>query len=239
MLRRSTESTACNEVRQQGFSILPTFIEFEQLLSIRRAALALTPTEHLKVYPKSSRVWDLHTHGDPFLQLLRNGSLDQILTDLLGQHYLLSDFSLNTIAPNQPGDTWHVDYPWNEMDRSVAGSLLGVQCILPLDQFTSLNGATELQPGSHLRQTPPEGSAAALRVFSGAPGSLLIMAAAVWHRSGVNNSGGERSALLLSFVERWVRPMMQAPSGHVTDDGRLRQLLGLTRRAESINGVPI
>ena len=66
------------------------------------------------------------------------------------------------------------------------------------------------------------------------------MAAATWHRSGFNADLHRRDAILLSFVERWIRPMSAPlPADPSTLPPRLASLLGLTRPAETINGVPL
>jgi hypothetical protein len=59
-----------------------------------------------------------------------------------------------------------------------------------------------------------------------------------WAR--LNRSDHPRTALLLSFVERWIKPM-SAPTAGLVDPipQRLRVLLGLETAVETINGVPI
>lgn len=66
------------------------------------------------------------------------------------------------------------------------------------------------------------------------------MAAATWHRSGQNSSGRPRAALLMSFVEKWIRPLSDPlPPDLWVHDQRLEVMLGLQRPAETINGVPV
>jgi hypothetical protein len=76
--------------------------------------------------------------------------------------------------------------------------------------------------------------------FLAEPGSLPIMAAATWHRSGFNASARPRAAALLSFVERSVRPLTDPPPPRPwAGTERLRILLGMERPPETINGMPI
>ncbi|MFI1163271.1 phytanoyl-CoA dioxygenase family protein [Streptomyces sp. NPDC020801] len=229
------------DVRTQGYAIWPGFLTEPVTAQLQDHATRLASGVHANHYPKSTRVWDLFRHGEPFVDLLANPSLAAVLDELLGEHHLLSDFSLNVVHPRQPVDGWHIDYPYNEMPAPVSGSLLGLQCVLPLVPFHSTNGATELVPSSHTRKSPPEPQPVHGQVvFDAEPGSLLIMAAATWHRSGFNTSPHSRSAILLSFVERWVRPMSDPPEpGPWARTGTLRTLLGMQRPPETINGVPI
>ncbi|MGH3712932.1 MAG: phytanoyl-CoA dioxygenase family protein [Micromonosporaceae bacterium] len=229
------------EVRAKGYAIWPEFLSPARCAALRDLAQALAESEHANHYPGSTRVWDLFRHGQPFTDLLTDPCLSALLNSLLGEHHLLSDFSLNVVHPGQPVDNWHIDYPYNEMPSPVTGSILGLQCVLALDQFHEGNGATQLVPGSDNPPRNPDPQAIDQQVvFCAEPGTLLVMAAATWHRSGVNASGARRSAALLSFVERWVRPMSDPPEpGPWTSTDALRTLLGTQRPPDTINGVPV
>ncbi len=201
------------DVQKQGFAVWPRFLDATRCAEIRSLTTALAEGEHGIRFPKSTRVWDLYRHGDRFVDLLADPALSSLLDGLLGENHLLSDYSLNVVQPGQPVDGWHVDYPYNEMPAPVTGSVLGLQCVLALDAFSATNGATQLVPGSQTRTGRPDPDTVTDHVvFDCEPGSLLVMAAATWHRSGFNASSGPRSAILMSFVERWVRPMTDPPS---------------------------
>ncbi|GGK72478.1 phytanoyl-CoA dioxygenase family protein [Mangrovihabitans endophyticus] len=229
------------KVRQVGYAEWPAFASAEQCTLLRRATASLTSSEHAHRYPRSTRVWDLHQFDSVFIDVVAHAGLAGILDDLLGEYYLLSDYSLNVVNPEQPVDDWHIDYPYNEMHEIVAGGVLGVQCVLALDPFTEKNGATRMAPGTHRRpQRPADPWPTSSEAFIAEPGTLLIMAASTWHRSGYNSSGRPRAALLLSFVERWIKPLSDPlPPGAWTHDQRLQKMLGLQRPAETINGVPL
>lgn len=229
------------DVRQAGAAIWPRFLIGQQLADLQTAARQLATGDHALHFPKSTRVWDLYRHGPCFLDLLVERRLSRVLRGLLGEHFLLSDFSLNVVDPHQPVDDWHIDYPFNEMDHLVVGSLLGLQCVLAIDEFSPKNGATQYLPGSHADpRRPGSEDIGTPAVFHAQPGTLLIMAAATWHRSGVNTSNSPRAAILLSFVERWIRPMSDPPEpGPWSSTQPLQLLLGIQRPPETINGVPI
>jgi len=230
-----------DEVRQRGYATWPGFATPDQCASLKNAAEILTGGEYANLYPKSTRVWDLYRHDPIFADMLIKPGLADLLDDLLGRYYLLSDYSLNVVNPDQPIDDWHIDYPYNEMPQLVNGGLLGLQCVLALDQFDEYNGATRLVPGSH---APPRRPSApwptTAETFMAEPGTLLVMAAATWHRSGFNSSGRPRAAILMSFVERWIRPLSDPlPADLWVHDQRLQVMLGYQRPAETINGVPV
>lgn len=228
-------------VHESGVAVVPHFATGNLLMSLRRRANELLRSNHALRFPKSTRVWDLYRHGQPFIDLLTNSHLGEFVADLLGEHYLLSDYSLNSVNPHQPQDDWHLDYPFNEMTTLTQDALLGLQCVLALDEFTAENGATQFVPGSHRPARRPDPSGGCELMSLEVPvGSLLIMAAATWHRSGYNSSSQPRTGILLSFVERWIRPMSGPPEpGPWSGTRALRLQLGMERPPESINGVPI
>lgn len=228
-------------VQREGAAVLPDFTPEPLLAALQVESDRLSDGGYAHRFPKSTRVWDLYRHGQPFIELLTLPQLGYALTALLGEHYLLSDYSLNIVNPEQPVDDWHLDYPYNEMPQLVSGSLLGLQCVLTLSDFTSDNGATQYHPGSHNPvRRPPVSVESQPQTLVAPPGTLLMLAATTWHRSGLNRSAAPRTAILLSFVERWVRPMMDSPGpGPWSCTRSLRLLLGEERPPESINGVPI
>lgn len=230
-----------SDVRSRGHATWPAFLDPAACCELRSLSQGLAVGQHGRHYPKSTRVWDLFKHGNPFIDLLTDAMFTTMVQELLGVNFLLSDYSLNVVHPGQPIDNWHIDYPFNEMSTTVSGSLLGLQCVLPLDSFEEANGATQLLSGSHnavSRSLTDEHREPT--VFEAEPGTLLVMAAATRHRSGFNDSGASRSAILLSFVERWVRPMTDPPGpGPWGRTEALRILLGMQRPPETINGVGI
>ncbi len=230
-----------DEVRNRGFAVWPGFASPEQCDVLRNAAGILATGEHAHQYPKSTRVWDLYQYDPAFVEMITDAGLADLIDDLLGRYYLLSDYSLNVVNPGQPIDDWHIDYPYNEMPTIVAGGILGLQCVLALDDFTETNGATRLVPSSHRPPCrPDEPWPTSAETFTAESGTLLIMAAATWHHSGLNSSGSPRTAILMSFVERWIRPLSDPlPTTRWAHDQRLQVMLGLQRPAETINGVPV
>ena len=228
-------------VATDGYAEWPGFVSGPLLESLTAASEALLSGPHARPYPKSTRVWDLYLLGPEFVDLVSDSHLARMLDALLGTDHRLSDYSMNSVNPGQRRDDWHLDYPYNEMPQLVDGAVLGVQCVLTLTAFTPDNGATELLPGTHQPPRRPDRTARRVpRRFTAKPGTLLVMAAATWHRSGYNKSTQARSALLLSFVERWIRPL-SAPTDGLAEPvaDRLANLLGLHRAPETINGVPI
>lgn len=228
----------------RGAYLWTGFLDAATTATLRAIATELTASSHAMAFPTSTRVWDLYRHGSPFLDVLLDQRLRGLFETVFGEHYLISDYSLNSIAPGQPGGRWHIDYPYNVMHRLPDDDgTLGLQCVLALDPFTVHNGATELIPGTHLTPKTPDDSAdrAVREPFVADPGDLMIMAASTWHRSGTNTSTTTRRAVLLSAVPRWVRPMNQPPTdtGPWTSTETLRIMLGAQPTPDTLDGIPL
>jgi hypothetical protein len=229
-------------VRRDGVGLWPEFITGEPLRILQEHAAQLAAGEYALDFPKSTRVWDLYRHGEPFLDLLGQAHLSALVQELLGEHCILSDYSLNVVKPRQPVDSWHIDYPYNEMPHLVTGAMLGLQCIITLNDFTEANGATCCVIGSHLPPRRPAGYSQPdhATILEAVEGTLIVMAASTWHHSGYNASQQPRTGILMSFVERWIRPMVDPPEvGPWSRTSAMRLLLGQERPPETINGVPI
>lgn len=238
--RRLEVALAMEALAKCGAFVWQDFLA-DELPSLRERARKLLSPEggFVRDYQRSRRVLDLF--NDPlYRRLLSDTRFETLLGSLLHEGYLLSDFSLNEVPPSNASDAWHIDYPYNEMAVRAWGGALGVQCIIALDDFTATNGATEYLPGSHKEGDAFVSRPVSVQRFLAPAGSLLLLHSATWHRAGDNTSNAARTALLLCFVERWIRPMMslhdlseetvRSASSHE------RRLLGL-ERADEIEGT--
>jgi len=226
---------ARESVLSGGFCVWRGFQDPSRCTVLRDRAEELLRGDAARQFPTSTRLWELYRYGDDMVDLMCHAGLLALAASLLGPYPILSDFSLNQVRGGELADYWHIDYPFSHMRTRVSGSLLGVQCIMPLSPFTADNGATQLVPGSHLRNGhPPADYQAGISTFTAAPGDLLIIAAATWHRSGVNTTDLPRTAVLFSFVENWIRPMTGPPEpGPWSAMTSARLLLGLERPARN------
>jgi len=202
-------SMISSQLAGTGAVVWSRFVDESSCTQLQELATELLSGSAARHLDRSTRVWHLYTHGAPFTDLLVRPDFIDVLGRILGPHFLLSDYSLNTVQPRQPVDDWHVDYPYNAMPSILFEPFLGLQCILALGRFTADNGATQYVAGSHLDPDPPSQHALEHSTFTADPGDLLLMSARTSHRSGFNDSEAQRTALLFSFVQRWIRPMSQ------------------------------
>ena len=129
---------------------------------------------------------------------------------------------------------WHSDYPYHwginaegKVPTPSGETVMGVQRIVCVSEFTKHRGATAFKLGSHaLDRRPPAdwGLASAVyqpdyRATNGLPyngpdadvieapaGSMILFDTRTWHRAGINRSGENRAAILMDITPAYIVP---------------------------------
>lgn len=231
MLESAVSAPSAARFHSDGYHLWRGFLEPERVKTLLVLAEDLLASDAALHTPESVRAFQLFRHGEAFSDLVTDERLQELTDTLLGPNALLADLSLNRVDRGAKPDRWHIDHPYNAMTHIVEGGLLGLQCVLPLTPFTADSGATEFLPGTHRRYKQPPLSPAGTPVTAVAePGDLLVLPAATWHRAGINATDEPRVALLLSFVESWIRPMADPPEpGPWSQTRAARIRLGIER----------
>ena len=129
---------------------------------------------------------------------------------------------------------WHSDYPYHwgidaagKVPTPSGQTIMGVQRIVCVSEFTKFHGATAFKLGSHaLDHGPPEDWGLAkdayhpdYRAANGLPyngpdadvieapaGSMIVFDTRTWHRAGVNRSERGRAAILMDMTPAYIVP---------------------------------
>jgi ectoine hydroxylase-related dioxygenase (phytanoyl-CoA dioxygenase family) len=105
-------------------------------------------------------------------------------------------------APAVFQNRFHQDFP-----RVLNGYTMSVNVMLAVDEFTPVNGATLVIPGSHQKVNPPHlvslaGTAVAATCQAG---SMLVFDSTLWHAAGANTSGADRLAINHQFTRSYIK----------------------------------
>lgn len=153
----------------------------------------------------SERVYALLAKAPPVARIVEHPAVLAVLDQLLTAHYRLSACLAIQVHPGETPQGWHFDdaYVWVSRPRR----MMGVSAIWALDDFTEMNGATEVIPGSHLwgpdEQAAPD-DPRAVKVLMPA-GSALLFAGTLVHRGGAHRGAGTRLAITPQYCEPWIR----------------------------------
>jgi len=157
---------------------------------------------------QSQRVWNLLNKEPELIPLIEHPVVLPMVRHVLGHDCNLHDFQSTSIGPKTGGGAWHVDAPLGQIAEPLPDFPLTLQNVWMLDDFTPDNGATRVMPRSHkLRKSPPWGSGPLEgEVTLTAPaGSVAIWLSNTWHRSGPNDTEGQRRAILCNYNVSWLR----------------------------------
>jgi hypothetical protein len=188
------------------------------------------------------RVWNLLAKGEVFSRMAAHPELMTVLRLFLGSEFTMGSIAANRILPGGPGQEPHVDYPYWDFHKpethpiGLNGSFpMNAQATILLDPFTESSGATAYVPGSQRELRYPTDADRfhehAERML-GEPGDTVLFFGAVWHCAMPNRSDHDRSAILIQYLPKWVKPLEDMPAalpaGFIERAGPdLRQLLGL------------
>jgi ectoine hydroxylase-related dioxygenase (phytanoyl-CoA dioxygenase family) len=188
------------------------------------------------------RVWNLLAKGQVFSTMAAHPVLMDILRKFLGTEFIMGSIAANRILPGGPGQEPHVDYPYWDFHKPQThpvgfnGSFpMNAQVSVILDPFTIDSGATGYVAGSQKQlRYPVEEDRFYDRMsqMTGNPGDVALFYGATWHCAMPNKSDHDRSAILIQYLPKWVKPMEDMPAALSPEfianaSPEIRQLIGL------------
>jgi len=203
---------------REGYAIIEGALSPEETREVRARLWAAMATSAADGVPLRGYAFDTDAHNlrvfhlfnlDPvFVDLIQRPPALTMVGSLLGEDYLISNFSANVTTPGSGrmqihADQGYVPPPW-------PAEPLACNVAWLLDDFTEENGGTRYVPRSHLKGTNPTAADEAATVPIVAPaGSMLVMDGRLWHQTGANRSkDDQRAALFGYYVKRWLRPQI-------------------------------
>ncbi|ASW01716.1 phytanoyl-CoA dioxygenase family protein [Paraburkholderia aromaticivorans] len=188
------------------------------------------------------RVWNLLAKGDVFSEMSEQPVIVEAMRRFLGDDFIMGSIAANRILPGGPGQEPHIDYPYWDYHMPDTFPLgintsfpLNAQVTIPLDPFTAETGATAFVPHTqHELRYPADGDRFFERCqrMTAEPGDAVVFFGATWHCAMPNRSAQDRSAVLIQYLPKFVKPMedLRAMVGEdfvKRASPTMRQLLGL------------
>jgi ectoine hydroxylase-related dioxygenase (phytanoyl-CoA dioxygenase family) len=142
--------------------------------------------------------------ADPhFIEMLQREDATSAVRAVIGDQYVVSNFSGNIAMPGAGSMNLHSDQalvspaPWPDP--------LTVNVIWCLDDVTDANGATRYLPGSHRFRSFDDVPADAISntvAFEAPAGSMIVMEGRLWHTSGRNVTTDQRRRMIFAYYAR-------------------------------------
>ncbi|KAL0253241.1 hypothetical protein SLS55_010213 [Diplodia seriata] len=135
-----------------------------------------------------------------FRSLIAHPTAIDMVQSVLGDNFLISNFTANIARPGARSMALHSDMsivfpaPWRDV-----WALNAIWC---LTDVTAANGATRYIPGSNrweTRDEVPPNAPELLVPFEAKAGDVIFMDGRVWHTSGANVTEDEDRALLFAY----------------------------------------
>lgn len=222
-----------DELQKDGFVVMKKVFSTDLLNSL----LAEIKTGQLSL-GGSSNVPRLNRGSDiiysPFLKdkryfdLFREPVIESILKTCLNDDYYKNvadspNYILRSMICRSSKEMlpWHID----SFIPFVSEYASTVQVIIPLEKFTTTNGATLLYKGSHQfgKYSPQEHSNENNVIeLHAVPGDVVIWDARIWHAAKENTSGSSRWAVISTFTRWWIKQNFRY-SEQLLQSGQLSQ----------------
>jgi fumagillin biosynthesis dioxygenase len=218
-------ASAKRQLADDGWCVVPNVLNAaETTLARSRLYAAAEASERQGVStfmpildPNASnvRVFNLIDHDPLFRELILHPIAQEMVASLLGESFLISNFTANIARPGSQSMALHSDQALIVPEPWYAAWTMNIIWCLTDVRFE--NGATLHVPGSQSWQRHsdvPGDALTRLRPFIAKAGSFIAMDGRLWHTSGENVTASEERALLFGF---YCKPFLRTQANwHVT-----------------------
>lgn len=220
------------QMAQDGYATIPGAIAADQVAWARSELEAIvenTPAgrDDFEGH-RTRRVYGLFAKTRSLDALAVHDVVLGVLDGVLG-HYQLSAPTGISIGPGETAQALHPDDALYPLPRPHPEIVVNV--MWPLQDFTAVNGATRIVPGSHRWTDERPGPQTETITVEIPAGNALIYTGSVWHGGGANLSDANRLGVVLHYAVSWLRPvenhvLVVPPAAAVGLPERLQELLG-------------
>ena len=200
-------STRVEEIKEQGYTIIPGFLAPERLARIRSALDAIADAASVGSNEfagfKTIRCHNLVAKTRELDDLIIDPRLLGVVEGVLGRRIQLSITAIIKILPGETAQPLHQDDGLWPIAKPHPPLVLNT--MFAIDPFSPDRGSTTIVPGSH-RWTDPVRQDEERVSVTMSPGSVLIWDGSCWHGGGANTTvDGVRMGLNINFNLAWLR----------------------------------
>ncbi len=205
------------ELQTQGYTIVHDVLTMGEIETIR---IALGEIFEREKEIGRRRNWHTEMHRATYMlpekhALFRDIPLNPrvlpLMQKVLGGDCVLSSINGMTMSEGGKAQLLHLDQP-----LSVPGTVLNINALYTLDDFTRANGCTRVVPFSQdriVKQPIDQAAEEKDAIYLEAPvGSLIAFNGGIVHAGSANTTTGPRRCLHAYYCRAWVRPQWDYPS---------------------------
>lgn len=223
------------ELEYLGYTVLDSGLTPAELQSIRDQtdagySVQLNETRSLGMTADADILRCPLAYDDVFVKVATLPPLMAVCRRLLGENFVLLQQNgiINRPSTKEFQSRWHRDLTYQHF---VSTKVLALNALLCVDDFSLETGGTVVLPGSHsFEDFPSSGFVRKHEVTANAKaGSILVLNAMLFHRSGLNNSGRDRRGINHLIGRPLLVQQIDLPrvlDGRHSSDEFLRKYLG-------------
>jgi ectoine hydroxylase-related dioxygenase (phytanoyl-CoA dioxygenase family) len=223
-------------IDRDGYTILERVLEPELVDALSKDLVRLEsfygvkPADNSFEGTKTVRIYNLLALGKVYEAVPVHPNVLPLVERVLDAGCLVSSLSSISIDPGETAQPIHADDQLIPLTKPHVPTVCNT--MWALSDFTEVNGATRLIPGSHLRDHNPDYGAPYDSVAAEMPkGSVLVWHGSLWHGGGANATDERRVGIAMNYCAGWIRQQENQQLGiprHVAAgfSPRLRQLCG-------------
>jgi ectoine hydroxylase-related dioxygenase (phytanoyl-CoA dioxygenase family) len=222
-------------IAEQGYTVVEDAIEPELVDALdddlRRLEheLGARPAGNDFEGAHTVRIYNLLAHGSLYEAVPVHPMVLPIVEGVLDRGCLVSSLSSIAIDPGETAQPIHADDQLIPIPKPHPPVVCNT--MWAITDFTEVNGATRLVPGSHRQDHPVYGGDYPTVPAEMARGSVLVWNGSLWHGGGANRSPHRRVGIAMNYCAGYIRQQENQQLGIPLDvvrgfSPRLRRLVG-------------
>jgi ectoine hydroxylase-related dioxygenase (phytanoyl-CoA dioxygenase family) len=199
------------QLRVDGYTIVPELIPKSLIEQIK---LELSPYLQGEKMGRnnfegesSERVYALLAKAPAIAQIIEHPLILELIDTLLPRNYLLCAALAINVHPGETPQPFHIDDGAGGLNLPKPRPPLGISTIWAFDDFTNLNGATEVIPGSHRWPSDREPREDECIKIVMPAGSVVVFDGTLIHRGGANQSSDKRLGITPQYCAPGLRQL--------------------------------
>jgi ectoine hydroxylase-related dioxygenase (phytanoyl-CoA dioxygenase family) len=197
-------------IAAEGYTIVEDAIEVDLLdelvgeLERLEVDLGIVPARNDFEGAQTVRIYNLLVHGNVFERVPVHPSVLPIVEGVLDAGCLISSLSSIAICEGETPQPIHADDQLMPIPKPHPPTVCN--SMWALTDFTEVNGATRIIPGTHLADVSPEYGKHYDSIPAEMPrGSVLVWHGSLWHGGGANTTAARRIGLAMNYCAGYVR----------------------------------
>ena len=224
IMKYNAKNIAEELLRKKGFYVAENVFSKKDIKQSREAIIELAKIKSpsinkkdaLSVLSATNHVWNLIDKHEIFRKLVQHDLVYDVFSIILGNEMKLGSFAARIQQPGDKKQLPHLDYPYWDMynlksfpNNINSSFIMNCQSNVMLDDYTEMNGATMVAPGTQLRGYFPKEDEFWPNMIqtTGKAGSVMLMTGLLWHGAGANKTKRPRVGILGQYLPKFVKPM--------------------------------